>query len=205
MQAGYSRDAAAVNYVSNRLDAFVQLDNVGAELVAKTLHPLMGKTADTNFAETMKFVGQVCHVAETNGPGVQRLTTRLEKVDPNVRARFADIANTINQRAIMREMAAVPSRPMIGWVNLLDQRIGNRPRDVTSAERIATCGCPMIGRRRRGPLAALLHRLSCAMSQLAGCLPNSSRAISRSRRKSNLPVPRIGKSSTCTKLSGDGM
>jgi hypothetical protein len=111
MQAGYSRDADAVNYVSNRLDAFVQLDNVGAELVAKTLHPLMGKTADTNFAETMKFVGQVCHVAETNGPGVQRLTTRLEKVDPHVRTRFADIANTINQRAIMREMAAAPSAP----------------------------------------------------------------------------------------------
>ena len=100
-----------MNYVSNRLDAFVQLDNVGAELVAKTLHPLMGRTADSNFAETMKFVGQVCHVAETNGPGVERLTTRLEKVEPNVRARFAEIANTINQRAIMREMASGQAAP----------------------------------------------------------------------------------------------
>lgn len=116
MQAGYSRDASAVNYVSNRLDAFVQLDNVGAELVAKTLHTLMGKTADSNFAETMKFVGQVCHVAETNGPGVQRLTTRLDQVEPNVRARFADIANTLNQRAIMREMAEAQS--------LSDDRLG---------------------------------------------------------------------------------
>ncbi len=122
MQAGYSRDAAAVNYVSNRLDAFVQLDNVGAELVAKTLHPLMGKTADSNFSETMKFVGQVCHVAESNGPGVQRLTTRLDKVEPNVRARFAEIANTLNQRAIMREMAETSSMPEDRLGDLTGQR-----------------------------------------------------------------------------------
>ena len=89
IQAGYSRDAAAVNYVSNRLDVFVQLDNVGAEIVAKTLHPLMGKTADSNFAETDRFLGQVSHVAESNGTGrATSCHSTRTTWSPTVRTRF---------------------------------------------------------------------------------------------------------------------
>ncbi|MHB8865171.1 MAG: hypothetical protein ACYC6N_22550, partial [Pirellulaceae bacterium] len=105
LQAAYSRNDAQHDYVSSRLDVFVQLDNVGAEIVAKTLHPLMGRTADSNFAETIRFLGQVSQVAEANGPGVQRLVTRLTNVEPTVRTRFSQIASTLNQRAIMRAMA----------------------------------------------------------------------------------------------------
>jgi hypothetical protein len=111
LQAAYSRNDAQLDYISNRLDVFVQLDNVGAELVAKTLHPLMGRTVDSNFAETIRFLGQVSHVAESNGSGMQRLVTRLTNVEPTVRTRFAQIATTLNQRAIMRSMADSPSDP----------------------------------------------------------------------------------------------
>jgi len=84
---------------------FLQVDNAGAELVAKTLHPLLGRTVDSNFSETVRFVSQVSHVAESNGPGVQRMVTRLTDVDPSVRERFAQIATTLNQRAIMKAMS----------------------------------------------------------------------------------------------------
>lgn len=104
LTSAYSLDQDQQDYVSNRLDVFIQVDNVGAELVAKTLHPLMGKTVDSNFSETIRFLSQVSHVAESNGPGVQRLVTRLTNVEPSVRERFSQITTTLNQRAIMRAM-----------------------------------------------------------------------------------------------------
>ncbi len=78
----------------------------------------MGRTADSNFAETIRFLSQVSHVAESNGPGVQRLVTRLTNVEPAVRTRFSEIATTLNQRAIMRSMAESQADPA--------ERVGDR-------------------------------------------------------------------------------
>ena len=106
LTSAFSQDTQQRPFVSNRLDVFVQLDNVGAEIVAKTLHPLMGRTIDRNFAESARFVGQVSHVAETNGPGVQRLVSRLDNVEPSVRTQFAQITSTMNQRAALRNLGS---------------------------------------------------------------------------------------------------
>ncbi|MCU0962617.1 MAG: hypothetical protein MUF48_21180 [Pirellulaceae bacterium] len=111
LSTGYTNDRQQHDYVANRLDVFLQLDNAGAEIVARTLHPLLGKTADSNFLEALRFVSQVSHVAETNGPGVQRLVTRLSNIEPTVRDRFAQLATTLHQRATMREMANAPEEP----------------------------------------------------------------------------------------------
>jgi hypothetical protein len=111
LTSAYSLDPQDQTYVSNRLDVFVQLDQAGAEIVAKTLHPIMGRTADTNFTETIRFLGQVSHVAESNGPGVQRLITRLTNVEPNVRDRFSQLATVLNQRSIMRAMTKSDEEP----------------------------------------------------------------------------------------------
>ena len=97
LTSAYSSDQNQRDFVSNRLDVFIEIDNVGAEIIAKTLHPLMGKNVDSNFSETIRFLSQVSHVAESNGPGVQRLVTRLTNVEPGVRERFSEIATTLNQ------------------------------------------------------------------------------------------------------------
>ena len=104
LTSAYSQDAARRSFVSNRLDVFVQLDKVGVEIVAKTLHPLMGRTVDTNFAESARFVSQLSHVAETNGPGVQRLVYAAQQHRTEVRTQFAQITAAINQRAVLRAM-----------------------------------------------------------------------------------------------------
>jgi hypothetical protein len=124
LTSAYSLDPQQQDYVSNQLDVFLQIDNVGAELVAKTLHPLMGKTVDSNFSETIRFVSQVSHVAESNGPGVQRLVTRLANVDPSVRERFAQITTTLNQRAIMKAMSEEQPEPA--------ERLGDLTRENTN-------------------------------------------------------------------------
>jgi hypothetical protein len=121
LSSAYSLDQAHQDYISNRLDVFLQVDKVGAEIVAKTLHPLMGKTVDSNFSETIRFLSQVSHVAESNGPGVQRLVTRLTNVEPSVRDRFSQITTTLNQRAIMRAMSEAREEPAERLGELVDE------------------------------------------------------------------------------------
>lgn len=104
LSAGFSKDASQQDLVSTRLDVFVQLDNAGVEVLAKTLHPFLGRTADSNFHESTRFLSQVSQVCQTNGPGVQRLCPRLTAVDPQVRTEFAELAAQIRQQNILRSM-----------------------------------------------------------------------------------------------------
>lgn len=94
--------------VTVHLDAFVDVDNIGAEILAKTLHPLIGKTADFNVSETAQFMGQVSRASETNGPGMGRLAAKLTNIDPAVRQTFADYTDVVYQRAILRRAAQTP-------------------------------------------------------------------------------------------------
>ncbi len=105
LQSGYSQTDTGRVLISNRLDVFVALENVGAEFVAKTLHPLVGRTADHNFSESARFIAQVSQQAEVNEPGMQRLAQRLNNVDEAVRTRFAELASDVNERAVLRRVA----------------------------------------------------------------------------------------------------
>jgi hypothetical protein len=98
LKSGYSPDAEAKTQVTHRLDMFVQIDNIGADLLAKTLYPLVGKSADHNFVETSRFVGQISQAAETRPTGMQQLAGRLTKTDPNVRNEFATLSAAIFSR-----------------------------------------------------------------------------------------------------------
>lgn len=102
LRSNYKKDAKDQPFVENNLDVFIQLDQVGAELIARTLQPLVGKSADVNFHESATFVGRVSQAAETNGPGMQRLAAKLKNVSPDVRAQFSEIATVVSERAIMR-------------------------------------------------------------------------------------------------------
>ncbi|MCL4206062.1 MAG: hypothetical protein KJ000_26560 [Pirellulaceae bacterium] len=98
--------------VTNCLDVFVRMEKAGADILLKTLHPLMGKTADFNFVETAKFIGQVSLAAENNGPGIERLANRLENVDVAIRDSFARHAEVAHQRAILRQNVQTTDSPL---------------------------------------------------------------------------------------------
>jgi hypothetical protein len=109
LKSGYSQDASAKTQITHRLDMFVQLDNIGAELVAKTLQPLVGKSADHNFIETSRFLGQISQAAETRPSGMQQLSGRLTKVEPTVREKFASLSADIYARSSGEVMTPVNS------------------------------------------------------------------------------------------------
>ncbi len=119
-------------YVTTRLDVFLRVDRFAAELVAKTLQPLVGKTADQNFAESTQFLGRLSRAAERNGAGVQRMSSKLTRVDPSVRAEFAQLAATINHRAVLHSAEA--DEATSGEESADDADIATAPRGERSPQ-----------------------------------------------------------------------
>ena len=85
--------------INGSMDVFLKLDNLGADLLTRTLSPLVGKTADYNFVESAKFLAQISQVCEHNPTGAQILASKLTKVQPQIRDEFARIALRIGSDA----------------------------------------------------------------------------------------------------------
>jgi hypothetical protein len=89
-------------YITTRLDSFTQIENIGLEILTKTIQPLVGKTADLNFLQTVNFVASLSRTAEVNQHGLCRLAKRLPDVQPEVRDQFAQVVERINEKAVAR-------------------------------------------------------------------------------------------------------
>jgi hypothetical protein len=110
LKSGYAQAADRRPYVANRLDLFVQIDNLAADVVARTLSPWVGKVADSNFHESCVFASKLSDAAEKNNPGVQQLADRLTKVEPAVRDEFSRVTAAVQQRAAARDSAGAVQR-----------------------------------------------------------------------------------------------
>jgi hypothetical protein len=99
LKSEYLRSPDGRERINSRLDVFLHLDNVGVEWIARTLQPILGRTADHNFAETAAFVSSLSHTAEVNPAGVARLTNRLPHVDAATRQQFAELSQKASDRA----------------------------------------------------------------------------------------------------------
>jgi len=110
MKTGYAQTPDRRPYVANRVDLFVQIDNLAADVVARTLSPWVGKVADSNFNESCVFASKLSEAAEKNNPGVQRLADKLTKVEPPVRDEFSRVAAAVQQRAALRDAGGAVQR-----------------------------------------------------------------------------------------------
>ncbi len=74
--------------VTAHLDVFLKLDNLGADLIVRTIGPMMGSTADQNYFETMNFLSQLSDASLNNPFGVRGLVERIRFVQPTVKEKF---------------------------------------------------------------------------------------------------------------------
>lgn len=99
VESDYRRGADGEVHVTSRLNVFLKIDNIAASIIARTIHPLVGTTADHNFVETLKFIEKLSQTSARNGPGVQRMAARLESLRPEVTSRYMEIAGIVWERA----------------------------------------------------------------------------------------------------------
>ena len=110
LKSAYRRETNDRFYVTTRLDAFIHIENVGFDLLARSFQPLITKSADYNLAETAAFVSTVSRTAEANTRGMARLAGKLSHVEPEVRQQFATVSAQIARDAQERRNLQVASR-----------------------------------------------------------------------------------------------
>lgn len=95
LRSAHFRDADDHNLVQCRLDSFVQLDNLGIEIFAKTFQTMIGGIADHNFRETTGFVQSVSGAAEAAPENLHRIAGKCKNVQPEIKREFVSISDRI--------------------------------------------------------------------------------------------------------------
>lgn len=85
-------DAAGRPRQAVQVDAFLDVDGVGFEIVTKALQPLVVQTAASNLHEISLFVSQFAAAATRNPAGVARLTGRMSRTPGDDRQALAALA-----------------------------------------------------------------------------------------------------------------
>jgi hypothetical protein len=81
--------------VSSTMDVFLKVDNLGADLLTRTLGPLVGRVTEHNFEETSKFVGQFSEFCANYPQAAESLASQLRVEDESIRREFTTIATRI--------------------------------------------------------------------------------------------------------------
>jgi len=75
-----------------QIDAFLDVDGLGLEIVTRTLQPLIVRSAAANVHEICLFVTQFAAAGQRNPSGIVRLTERLARTPPKDRSQLARLA-----------------------------------------------------------------------------------------------------------------
>ena len=83
--------------VKHQIEVFIRLEEVAADVLARTLKPLIGKLIQYNFEQSSGFIEQIHEVAENRQPGMDRMISRMTHVEPVVKDRFVRLLGEIRQ------------------------------------------------------------------------------------------------------------
>jgi hypothetical protein len=109
LRSRYAGNASGGVTVTGTLDCFVQFDSLGADLVARTLSGIIGRSADHNYVETARFIAQIAAAAKKNPPALMDIAQRLPQVSEPTKQQFADVIATVARRANAQQ-ATTPRR-----------------------------------------------------------------------------------------------
>ena len=82
-----------------QIDAFVDVDGMGLEIVTRTLQPLIVRSAASNLHEICLFLSTLSEAATENPEGVVHLASRLTRTTPEDRQSLAMIARTAGKNS----------------------------------------------------------------------------------------------------------
>lgn len=99
LRSNYATSADGRTTVTGTLDSFVQIESLGADLVARTLSGFIGRSADNNFIETSRFMAQVSQASQKNPPAMLDVAERLPQVIDPTKRQFVNVITTVARRA----------------------------------------------------------------------------------------------------------
>jgi hypothetical protein len=137
LRTSYGQTADGRPTSGSTLDVFIKIDNALVGAAARTLLPLVGRTADHNFVETLRFVQRLNETTEKNGPGVQGMAWRLEGLQPDVRDQYITTSGIVHERALQRAATAAtaPISPPAEPPSLPPQYMGAATTPLGTARR----------------------------------------------------------------------
>jgi len=106
LRSSYKVDIEGNPIVEGALDCFVQVEHLAADLIMRTFGPLIGRTADHNFAETARFIDQLGTSAAQNPLAMEELAMRLPQVSDPSRKQFATLIRQAGDRQQARARLA---------------------------------------------------------------------------------------------------
>ena len=94
-----------------QVDAFLDADGVGLEIVTRTLQPMIVHSSASNLHEICQFMASLSAAAAENPEGVSRLSGRLTKIDSADRQTFAALARNAGSGGITVDPIAAEKLP----------------------------------------------------------------------------------------------
>ena len=93
LQYRFTEDVANDNrpLAISRLDCFIKIRNVGADIVGRTFAPLIGKIVDSNFVKTVDFVNSISDSSEQHPMETAGSIIKVQRVDHDVLDGFAGV------------------------------------------------------------------------------------------------------------------
>lgn len=109
LRSAYTKSPSGSTTVTGTLDVFVQFNGLGTDLIARTLSGVIGRSADSNFTETARFIGQVSQASAKNAPAMVDVAGRLPQVDEVTKRQFAEVIAGVAARASTSNRTATPA------------------------------------------------------------------------------------------------
>ena len=96
---------------SMQVDAFLDADGMGLEVVTRTLQPLICRSSASNLHEICLFMETLSDAAAENPEGVALLGAKLSKVDPRDGRTFAALARDVGHDGVPADPIATKKLP----------------------------------------------------------------------------------------------
>ncbi len=93
------------------IDAFVDMDGAGLEIVTRTLQPLIVRSAAVNLHEICVFMSNFSGAAETNPEGVIRMVKRLPRTGEEEKTKLVAITRAVGNNRV-RAASAIEQPPI---------------------------------------------------------------------------------------------
>jgi hypothetical protein len=117
----FSTNDNGIAMVNCRLDAFVNVNNHGADLIAKLIMPMITKVADGNFEQTVEFAGSVSDAISVNPANVYRMSTQLQHISESTRSEFQQLITAATLAQYRLNITSDPSQIPSRLVNTREQ------------------------------------------------------------------------------------